>query len=255
MFNHILLQPEQEELLVVLVEAARNTQGKHRQKFEFIQSMGGNLIHHPGLGGQIDDAYLGDIETLGREGLLALTYGSKGTLQFDVTPFGFKFYEHLKLKLGQPFQRVEASVRSYLDTEAFQRKYPSAYQKWAEAEQVLWSSDSDKQLTTIGHLCREAVQEFASALVDRYQPLNVTDSPTSTVDRIRAVLDLRSESIGATVKPLMKTLLAYWGTVNDLIQRQEHGGQKEGRSLVWEDGRRVVFTTALVMYEIDHALS
>jgi hypothetical protein len=39
------------------------------------------------------------------------------------------------------------------------------------------------------------------------------------------------------------------------VQRQEHGAQKEGRPLVWEDGRRVVFQTAIVMFELDRALS
>jgi hypothetical protein len=47
----------------------------------------------------------------------------------------------------------------------------------------------------------------------------------------------------------------YWGTVNDLIQRQEHGAQREGGALAWEDGRRVVFQTAIVMFEIDRSLS
>jgi hypothetical protein len=49
---------------------------------------------------------------------------------------------------------------------------------------------------------------------------------------------------------MLKALLAYWGTVNDLVQRQEHGGQKEREPLKWEDGRRVVFQTAVVMFEI-----
>jgi hypothetical protein len=49
-------------------------------------------------------------------------------------------------------------------------------------------------------------------------------------------------------------LLAYFGTVSDLIQRQEHGAQKEGEGLMWEDARRVVFQTALVMFELDRVL-
>lgn len=46
----------------------------------------------------------------------------------------------------------------------------------------------------------------------------------------------------------------YWGAVADLTQRQEHGVQKEGEQLVWEDARRVVFQTLLVMFEVDKAL-
>jgi hypothetical protein len=69
------------------------------------------------------------------------------------------------------------------------------------------------------------------------------------------VLDLQAKQLGTTEKPFLDALLGYWGTVSDLIQRQEHGGQKEGQSLVWEDGRRVVFQTAVVMFEIDRSLS
>ena len=48
--------------------------------------------------------------------------------------------------------------------------------------------------------------------------------------------------------------MTYWGTVSDLVQRQEHGAQREGKQLVWEDARRVVFQTANVMFEIDRSL-
>jgi hypothetical protein len=45
-----------------------------------------------------------------------------------------------------------------------------------------------------------------------------------------------------------------YATVSDLVQRQEHAGQREGEPLVWEDGRRIVFQTAIVMFEIDRSL-
>ena len=48
--------------------------------------------------------------------------------------------------------------------------------------------------------------------------------------------------------------MAYWGTLSDLVQRQEHGAAKEGEPLTWEDGQRVVFHTAIVMWEIDRSL-
>lgn len=53
----------------------------------------------------------------------------------------------------------------------------------------------------------------------------------------------------------MEALLAYWGTVSDLVQRQEHGGQKEGEPLEWEDARRAVLHTAVVMFEVDRVLT
>lgn len=43
--------------------------------------------------------------------------------------------------------------------------------------------------------------------------------------------------------------------MNGLAQRQEHGEQKGGEELTWEDGRRVVLYTAMVMAECDRMLS
>src|SRR5262249_39946694 len=130
-----------------------------------------------------------------------------------------------------------------------------AYKKWLEAERLLWASDAQPQLTTIGHLCREAMQEFATALVERHQPPNVDADKAHDVARIKAVLDHRGAALGTTLKPFLKALLAYWGTVSDLVQRQVHGGQREEKPLIWEDGRRVVFQAAVVMFEIDRALA
>ena len=42
--------------------------------------------------------------------------------------------------------------------------YPDAWDKWSRASQLLWAADSNRQLTTIGHLCPEAVQDFAQQL-------------------------------------------------------------------------------------------
>jgi hypothetical protein len=39
--------------------------------------------------------------------------------------------------------------------------------------------------------------------------------------------------------------------VRRLVQRQEHGNQKPGEPLAWEDARIAVFYTALLMYEYD----
>jgi hypothetical protein len=69
-----------------------------------------------------------------------------------------------------------------------------------------------------------------------------------------AVIARHGGQLGEARSHLLDALLAYWGEVNDLLQRQEHGGQKEGEPLTWEDGRRAVFHTAIVMYEIDRTL-
>ena len=76
-----------------------------------------------------------------------------------------------------------------------------------------------------------------------------------TKNRIRSVINARSERLGDTEKTFLDALISYWDSIDDLTQRQEHGAQKEGKPLLWEDGRRLVFQTAVVMFEIDRALS
>ena len=255
-FENILLEKEQKELLSIIVEAARNVPREQRSKFHAIGVFDAtqHMLIHQGFHNREEWAYLGDIEALGRAGLLALTRTDRDSILFDVTPLGFRYYEYLKQRSGQPIQRIEMQSRNYLKSVYFQQKYVTAYKKWTDAEAKLWSSDSEQQLTTIGHLCRESLQEFATSLVDQYKPQKVDQDKVHTVARIRAVLDSQSDSLPKTVKPFLDAILVYWGTVSDIVQRQEHGSQKEGQPLVWEDARLVVFQTIVVMYEISNAL-
>ncbi len=211
-------------------------------------------MRHPGL---TDDGktYVGDVEALAHEDLVAISsIGQHGGLVFDVTPRGSAYYQYLKQRLGEPTERITAEIRTYLHAQSFRKRYVAAFEKWTRAEELLWGTDTQGEFTTIGHLCREALQEFADALVTQHQ-LTVDSGKAQTVARIRAVLDHHREKLGDAEHALLHALVAYWGAVNDLVQRQEHGGQKEGQPLMWEDGRRVVFQTAVVMFEIDWALS
>jgi hypothetical protein len=72
--------------------------------------------------------------------------------------------------------------------------------------------------------------------------------------RIRAAIAERKPSMSSSVSTALDALLVYWGCVNDLIQRQEHAGLKEGERLTWADSRRVVFLLAMVFYELDAVL-
>jgi hypothetical protein len=150
-------------------------------------------------------------------------------------------------------QRIEES-RALPQRRRVQSRYPSAYQRWQEAANILWSDSSADELTTIGHNTREAVQEFATALVDHTALEGAHGNPAHTVARPRAVIDASRDRLGDARHDFLDALLVYWGEVNDLLKRQEHGGQKEGEPLSWEDGRRAVFQTAIVMYEIHRAI-
>ena len=250
----ILLESDQEELLIRLVEAARSLPSGQREKFTFSRSLAEDSLLHSGVRKDPRRIYYGDVEALVREELLAVSYGSGGSPLFEITPLGFQHYEHLKRRTGDAVGRIEETVRRFLDAPEFQRKYPTGYQKWSQAEELLWQTDTEQQLTTIGRLCREAIQGFSRVLVDHHKPSFVTDDKAKTVALVRALLHMRRQQLGSTERRFLDALLAYWGTINDLVQRQEHGALKQGEQLAWEDARRVVFQTAIVMFEIDKVI-
>lgn len=252
MSETLLPEKEQEEALAILVEAHRNVPRDKRERFlmSTYDQTNNAVIRHPGLPNRTVEIYEGDISVLERAGLIAF-FGST----FEITDRGFSCYKQMKERVGQPVERVEENSRKYLDAPTFLQKYAKAYLKWIDAERILWDSDSERQLTTIGHLCREAIQEFATALVNLYRPPNVDVDQSHTVARIRSVLSSQAARLGTTEKEFLAALIAYWGNVSDLIQRQEHGGRKEGNQLLWEDARRVVFQTFVVMCEVDRTLS
>lgn len=247
----ILLEPVQQDLFISIVEASRNTPLDKRQKFLVVTSFAGDSLLHPSIPKEKAQIYLGDIEVLDNEGLISLGYGSHGSPTFDVTPTGFRHYEYLKENLGKPVERIVKTARNYLDTNKFIKNYPAAYEKWCVAEELMWKTDSMQQLTLIGHLCRECVQEFADQLIIIQGLSNPPKGKTKTVAKLKAVIEDRSKDISDTKKAFLNALVVYWGTVNDLIQRQEHGSQKEQETLIWEDARMVVFQTLIVMFEID----
>jgi hypothetical protein len=255
MFEHIILDPEQIDLLRILVEASRNVAREDRTKFLLMRTLGGDFMMHPGLGTNERKTYIGDVEALGAAGLINLGHGSSGTLNFDVTPVGFRYYEHEHEKENEPVRTAEQLPLQYIESPGFQAAYPVALTKWREAERLLWSADSAKQLTAIGHHCREAMQAFATDLVQSVKPPTFDSDPTHVVARLRALIQHRRPSLGVATTEFLDALIAYWGTLSDLVQRQEHGAQKEGQPLVWIDARRVVFQTIVVMFEIDATLS
>lgn len=247
-YDSILLEPEQKDVLGQVIEAVRSVPPTRRQPVLVVQHETGTEVLHPGLpkGSRV---YPGDLYALGRVGLLDVRKDSPYLSQVDVTPEGFAYYTELKRRSGEPVDRQSIPVKSYLDGASFKSRHPISYEKWAEAEQMLWSTDSRTELTTIGHKCREAMRAFATELVDKYQPSGADPDRAKTKNRLQAVISQQKRRLGETVSTLLDALTVHWDALNGLVQRQEHG---EG--LTWEDGRRVVFQTAVVMFEIDRSL-
>jgi hypothetical protein len=245
-FEDILLSDDQKELLALMVEAQRAVPKDRRFPFLLSTTTAGSHLIHEGLSGNIA-AYSGDLDSLAERGLLRLSFGSRGTPNYDVTNEGYAYYEWMKTVEGRPVEAVEAEVRSFLNSDSFRRGHAKAFERWRDAAERLWGADDDPTFTEIGHICREAIQAFAEDVGAAGNP-----DPTKTVDRIRHALGF--SNAGSRTRAFAEALLAYWGTVSDLIVRQEHGARKEGEPLSWEDARRCVFQTALVMFEIDRLL-
>jgi hypothetical protein len=249
------LEQDQEELLAIMVEASRAIPREQRQPFLLIQAMDGNHLLHPGVaatGRAQYQPHLGDLETLHERGLIRLTVVSAHhTYTADLRPEGTHYYEQMQTRRGQSIAKAVTTAREYLETESFRRRHEGAVAKWEAAEHVLWSAASQQAATTIGHLCREAMQLFASELVQA-EVVSADATVQNTVSRVRSVLGALIPAGGR--RALSDALIVYWGTVVDLTQRQEHGAQREQAPLIWEDSRRVVTQTLMVMYELDREL-
>lgn len=249
-FDQIDLDPEQRELFMHMAEAFRDAP-RTRRRFMLSQSLAGASLHGPG--GPVTDVAPNDLDVLARYGLLMTTYGSRGTPNYDVSPDGLRYYRYLRERQNEPVEQVEEAIRGLVDASWFIARFPDAHGKWSAAVELLWSDDAEQQLSNIGHLTREALQEFAQALaVSHGLEGDVPADKQKTVARVRAVLDERG--VTGTRARFLESLLAYFGEVTDLVQRQEHAGQKEGEPIQWEDARRVVFQTMSVMYEVARAV-
>ncbi len=254
MFDEIFLEKEHKELLMRIVEAARRVPREARSAFLLTHTGNPDMLIHPRLPDTRLAVYPGDLKALAEAGLLRVSHSRGGSPFYDVNPLGFEYYRWLKTQSGEPVREAEAAMRLHLDSEGFRGRHPETYDKWVQAQSLLWGSESQSQLTTVGHLCREAMQLFASDLVAAAGPPGVDTDPSHVVARMRSVLKLQHGNLGKALSSYLDALIRYWGALSDLVQRQEHGAQKEGEPLTWDDARRVVFGTLCTAFEIDEVL-
>jgi hypothetical protein len=154
----------------------------------------------------------------------------------------------------EAFKRVEDYFDAYLDDERFKVAYPLASEGWSEARAMLWRADSKAKVIVVGRRAREVMQEFASALLDWQEP-RTADQDSNTSDRLSAVIEMYRPHLGDSRCEFLESLCTYWWALNDVVQRHELGvAHKLSERLKWEDGRRLVVLTALVMVEIDRSL-
>ena len=240
------LDSTQDALLLAMADAAQAS--PQRQPFFCfgIETSHNFVVSHPGIPHDFEEAYPGDLETLQSEGHIRTTPMGHRKLSVDLTARGVDYASQLRRRTIDPITHVEENIMSLLEPGTLNARYPVATRKWEEARKILSDQDAANHLSTIGHLCRECLQEFSFALAAQRNITIDRREIASTVKTFNAILD----SIRVD-RAFFQALLAYWGTLSDLIQRQEHAGAKEGRPVTLSDAKRVVFHTALVMYELD----
>lgn len=253
MFEGILLLDAQRDLLVQLVEASRRQSSNDRRPFLLVMTNDGEDIIHNRLPGGSLRSSEEDVEVLAGNGLISAKRPQKYTISFYVTPQGFVYYDELRTRDLEPVRRAEADLRELFDSESFKARYPEAHKKWTAAQELLWRN-SDGSLSTIGHLCREAMQEFATALVERFKPRDPSPTKSQDVSRLKAVVSAQERRLGTTRSGFMEALINYWGALADMVQRQEHAGAKEGEAVTWEDARSIILHTLVLFAEFDRSL-
>jgi len=245
-FDQIILEPEQQDLFIRMVENVRSVPRENRSPMIEANSNDGTCLIMPK--GEITGYAYGDPDSLTTVGLLQMDYSSRGNKRYTISPVGYKYYDWLMKEQGKPVERIESQTFRYMEFENFRKTYPEAYRKIKQAEELLWSADKEEQFTTIGHLCREAVQDFADTLYKLMMGKDYEGPKSQTNNRIETVIIEKCES--KKVRKYLRSLFEYWKAVGGLIQKQEHRAEKEREQLTWEDTRRVVFQTVNVMFEL-----
>lgn len=152
-----------------------------------------------------------------------------------------------------PFERVMGEARHTLSSAKFSAACPEAFKAWAAAERLLWDADSASKLTTVGHSVREAMQAFATSMVVAHDPPDVDPDVAHVERRLGAVIHMHRGTLGEARREALEALGTLWEKVNRLVQRQEHGAQREDEPVTWSDARRIVYLTMFCMVEFIEA--
>jgi hypothetical protein len=150
---------------------------------------------------------------------------------------------------GDPMERTYDRARLVLISDAFREEYPHAYERWVAAEALLNGHDAASHLTDVGHRIREAMQEFATAMIEQHDPPDPDPHVPSVERRLGAVIALYRPQLGDARRTMLEALGTLWESCNALVQRQEHGSYKERERLTLADAHRLVWLTLFLMVE------
>ena len=121
----------------------------------------------------------------------------------------------------EDFTQVQDYLRAYLDDDLFRSRYPGACQRWLDAAAMLWDADSRVKVVALATEAREAMREFACALVDWSEPHAAVQESKDTVVRLSALVEMQRPRLGEDRCALQAALLEYWDALCTAVQR--HG--------------------------------
>jgi hypothetical protein len=130
---------------------------------------------------------------------------------------------------------------------------------------MLWCADSKAKVIAVAGRASDAMQAFAASLLERCTPLPMDPQwPTlvtsgsaqgDPLEALVAVLGAYRIALGEPRGELLDALLDHWRALVESMRGHEQRPQAGGERLRWEDGRRLVLFTALVMVEIDRSFA
>lgn len=244
------LSPRQKALLRTLVEAGKVGTTEENRTFLVASSLDGSFIL-PYAGSELPDPVdEADVHILVDHGYVGiLKYNKNGEPVYYVTNEGIEFISADTAERGpQPFVQQAVS----LVDEKLPPEFGRASELMKEAVSKLVQAQEEHGWSEVGHKCREALQEFAEVLYTQHVPSSQQESipREKTVQRLKAVVRQLRGRVGDTTSQLLDTLIEYWRAVSDLVNKVEHRSQREDRPLTWDDARRAVLYSYLVMAEL-----
>jgi hypothetical protein len=189
---------------------------------------------------------------------------AQGTILGDTEPSDTRAAAPAPVEVVE-FERIEDYLRAYLESEGFRSAHPLACGRWVVAWELLWCADSRAKVMAVGQRARTAMLAFAASMLERSVPLAMDANwpellagpPQSPepVDGLVTITEASRRELGEERYAILQSLLEDWRSLLERVERHGEASQAVGERLRWEDGRRLVLFTALVMVETDRSFA
>jgi hypothetical protein len=164
----------------------------------------------------------------------------------------------------EDFEGIEDYLRAYLEDQRFRSAHPLACGRWVVAWEMLWCADSKAKVIDVGHRACDAMAAFSSSLIELCTPLAMDAQwpelltgvapPQEPLEGLLTVTEAYRQQLGEERFGLLHALVGQWRGLLERVLRHEDAPAVDER-LTWEDGRRLVLFTALVMVETDRSFA